>query len=91
MTIIEIILLTLITISFLLGAWPLAIILLCISIYQMKKPKEKTTEDAIKKETDYNRNKTEIENSPNEKQKISEFEIYRQAADIEKHLKEDKP
>lgn len=62
-----------IIVAFVIGIWPLGLVLLGVLVYQNSKKSEK--------------GKTE----ETQKSNICEFEIYKQAAEIEKHLKEDKP
>lgn len=64
-----------IIISFLLGAWPLALILLAIFIYQMKKSHKVKTEDASKKETNFYKTAAEVEHSLN-RERDAENEYY---------------
>jgi beta-lactamase regulating signal transducer with metallopeptidase domain len=59
-----------------IGAWFIAVPIIIIEVYRYRKMKQS------KSKTETEGNKTTAE--------ASEFEIYKQAADIEKHLKKDK-
>ena len=69
----NIVLIITIIVAFVIGVWPLGLVLLGVLIYQNSKNSKKRKAEETKESN------------------ICEFEIYRQTAEIEKHLREDKP